>query len=101
MVSSKSSSSVTFETKKIFLNFDFFRGVIEVKVLCEHVVFSMILFTFWGIFVKIKDFFYKNSNLKLYFTQQMNQFCVPNRRKAIKRLVLVSQGSLLSKKFEL
>ena len=47
------------------------------------------LFTFSVIFLQIKTFSIKNNISKLNFTPKMNQFCVPNRLKAIKRLVLV------------
>ena len=56
VVSLKSSSSVEFEYKKNFWNFVFFDKLSRFKVLCEHVIFGMILFTVWGIFAQIKIF---------------------------------------------
>ena len=55
MVSIK-SSSVEFETKKIFLNFIFFEEISRIEVLCEHGIFGMILFTFSVIFHQFKIF---------------------------------------------
>ena len=40
VVSLKSSSSVEFEIKKIFLNFDFFEELSRFKVSCEHWIFG-------------------------------------------------------------
>ena len=54
MVSLKSSSSVEFKTKKIFLNFGFFEELSRIEVLCEHWIFSMM---FSVIFLQIKIFF--------------------------------------------
>ena len=68
------------------------------KALCEHGISGMILFTFILIFVQIKFILKKNINLKLRFRLQNKHFCVVNRRKAIKSLVLVSKRSFLSKK---
>ena len=70
------------------------------KVLCEHAIFGMISFTFRGIFVQNKTFSIKIVNQIYISGNRFNQFFVPNRRKAIIRLVLVSLESLLSKKFE-
>ena len=58
----------------------------------------MILFIFSVIFVKIKIFSIKTFIQIFISRYKMNQFCVPNRRKAIQRLVLVSSGRLLLKK---
>ena len=89
VVSLKSSSSAEFETKKIFLKFVFFfEELSRIEVFCEHLIFDMILFIFSVIF-QFKIFIIKNIDSKLHFTPQ-NQLWVPNRRKAIKRLVLVS-----------
>ena len=60
------------------------------KILCEHLIFGMILFTFRGNFVQIKFFSLKLVIQNYISRHKMNLFCVPNRRKAIKRLVLVS-----------
>ena len=60
MVSLKSSSSVEFEIKKIFLNFVFFEELSRFKVLCEHGIFGSLLFTFTVIFVRINVFSTKN-----------------------------------------
>ena len=71
MVSLKSSSSVEFEIKKIFLNFVFFfEKLSRIEALCEHVIFGMILFTFSVIFLQIKSFSVKNIESKLHFTPQ-------------------------------
>ena len=59
------------------------------EVLCEHLIFGMILFTFSVIFLQIINF-QKMVVSKLHSSHKMNQFCAPNRQKAIKRLVLVS-----------
>ena len=42
--------------KKDFFLFFFFEELLRVKFLREHVTFGMILFTFEGIFVQIKNF---------------------------------------------
>ena len=60
-LSLKSSSSVEFEIKRFFYYRFFFKELSRFEVLCEHVIFGMILFTIWGIFVQIKIFFYKKS----------------------------------------
>ena len=60
MVSLKSSSSVEFEIKKIFLNFVFSEELSRIKVSCEHWIFGSILFTFTVIFVRINVFSTKN-----------------------------------------
>ena len=90
VVSLKNSSSVELEIKKVFLNFVFFfEELSSFKVLCENVIFGMILFTLRGIFVQIKIFSIVIQNH--ISRQKLNQFCVPNTRKAIrKRLFLVS-----------
>ena len=52
-------------------------------------IFGMILFTFRGIFAKIKIFLKKV--VQNYISRRkMNQFCVANRGQKIKRIVLVS-----------
>ena len=56
MVSLKSSSSVEFKIKKIFLNFVFFDELSRIEVLCVQGIFGMILFTFSVIFLQIKIF---------------------------------------------
>ena len=93
MVSLKSSSSVEFEYKKIFLIFVFFEELSSTEVLCEHEwIFGMILFSFREIFLQIKIFSIKIV-FQIYIScHKMNQLCVPNRLKAIKRLVLLIQG---------
>ena len=60
----------------------------------------MILFTFRVIFVQSKNYSIKIIVQNYISGHKMNQFYVPNRRKAIKGLILVSKGSLLSKKIE-
>ena len=60
MVSLKSSSSVEFEIKKIFLNFGFFEELSRFKVSCEHWIFGSLLFTFTVFFVRINVFSTKN-----------------------------------------
>ena len=68
MVSLKSSSSVEFKIKKIFLNFVFFfEELSRIEVLCEHGIFGMILFTFSVISLQIKIFSINNSISKLHF----------------------------------
>ena len=60
----------------------------------------MILFTFSEIFLQIKILSIKMV-FQIYIScQKLNQLCVPNTLKAIKRLVLVSEESSLSKKIE-
>ena len=46
VISLESSSSVEFGIKKFFLNFLFFEELLRFNVLCEHVMFGIILFTF-------------------------------------------------------
>ena len=70
VVSLKNSSSVEFE-KKIFEFRFFFEELSRFKVLCEHVIFGMILFTYRGIFVQIWIFFDKNGNSNLHLTPQV------------------------------
>ena len=60
MVSLKSSSSVEFELKKIFLKFVFFEELLRFKVSCEHWIFGSLLSTFTVIFVRINVFSKKN-----------------------------------------
>ena len=55
VVSLKRTSSVEFEIEKIFFNFVFFE-LSRFKVLCENVIFGMILFSFRGTFFQIKIF---------------------------------------------
>ena len=40
VVSLKSSSSLDFEIKKIFVNFVIFEELPRIEVLCEHVIFG-------------------------------------------------------------
>ena len=56
----KSLSSVEFEINKNFSNLVFFEELSRFKILCEHGIFGMILFTFRGTFVQIKVFSLKN-----------------------------------------
>ena len=53
VVSLKSSSSVEFETKKIFLNFIFFEELSRIEF-CDNGIISIILLTFSEILVQIK-----------------------------------------------
>ena len=53
----KSWSSIDLETKKIVLKFASFEELSRIEVLCEHMIFDMILFTFSVIFPQIKIFF--------------------------------------------
>ena len=62
VVSLKSSTSVEFEIKKIFLNFVFFEELSRFKVSCEHWIFGSLLFTFTVIFVRINVFLLKFYN---------------------------------------
>ena len=66
MVSLKSSSSVEFESKKKhFPNLFFFEVLSRIEILCEHGIFSMILFTFSVKFLQIKIFLNKiNQNFR-------------------------------------
>ena len=85
MVSLKSSSSVEFEIKKIFLNLLIFEELSRFRVLCEHEIFGMILFIFSEIFLQIK-IISRNVVFQNYIScHKMHQFCVPNRLKAIKK----------------
>ena len=84
MVSLKSSCSVEFGIKKIFFNFLFFE-LSRFDVLCEHMIFGMILFTLRRIFIQIKIFSVKIVIQNYISCHKMNPFCVPNRRKAIKK----------------
>ena len=62
----------------------------------------MILFTFSVINFKLEFFSEKNINSKLFSRYKMNEFCALNRGKAIKKLVLVSEGKrCLLSEFEL
>ena len=54
VVSLKSSSCLEFDKKKIVLNFAFSEEFSMFKILCEQVIFGMILFTFRWIFIQIK-----------------------------------------------
>ena len=47
-----------------FFEFRFFEELSRFKVLCEHLIFGMIILTFRGIFFQIKIVFYKNSYSK-------------------------------------
>ena len=68
MVSLKSTSSVEYGIKKIFLNFIFFEELSRIEVLFEHGIFGMILFNFSVIFqIKISI---KKTNSKLHFIPQ-------------------------------
>ena len=85
-----------FKIKKIFLwNFVFFEELSSFKFLCEHAIFA------WFFSLLAKFLFKLSSSIKILFRNyislyRLKQFCVTNR--PIKRLVLVSWGSLLSKK---
>ena len=97
MVSLKSWSSLEFEIKKNFSKFLFFKELSRIKILCGHVIFGMISFTFSVIFFQTMIFSLNYFNSKLHFTPQKELICIPNTQKVIKRLVLVSYGSLLLK----
>ena len=58
LVSLKSSSSVELEIQ-IFLNFVFFSRSYRGLKFCVNTIFGMILFTFRGLFVQIKNFLQK------------------------------------------
>ena len=94
VVSLKNSSSVEFGTN-FCLNFVFFEEISRIDFLCEQGIFVMNLFSFSVIFHQIKIIFIKISIQNYISRHKMHQFWVPNRRKAMKRLVLVSWGSLL------
>ena len=72
--------------KKISLNFvSFFEELSRIEVLCEHGIFGMILFTLSVIFLQIKIFSIKIV-FQIYIScHKLNQLCVPNRLKAIKK----------------
>ena len=75
---------VEFETRKIILNFAFFEELSRIEVLCEHVIFDMILFTFSVIFLQIKTIFLKKFWLKITFQAKkwVNfEFLIDERRK--------------------
>ena len=80
VVSLKSSSSVDFGINKIFSKFSFFEELARFKVLREHVMLGIILFN-----CSNKDFFFIKIYSKLNFMLKMKEFCVSNRRKAIKK----------------
>ena len=92
VVSLKSASSVQFKIKKIFLIFVFFEDLSRFKV-CEHAIFAWFCLTFSKIFVQIKALLLFQNYIS---HNKLKQFRVANR--PIKRLVLVSWRSLLSKK---
>ena len=86
VVSLKSCSSVEFKTKKIFLNFVFFfEELSTIEVLCEHGIFGMILFISSVIFLQIKILSKKIIFQINISCHKLNQLCVPNRLKAIKK----------------
>ena len=70
MTSLKSSSSLQFEIKKIFLNLVLFEELSRIEILFEHVIFGMISFTFSVIFLQIMIFSLKIFHSKLHFTPQ-------------------------------
>ena len=86
MVSLKSGSRVEFKIQNIFFqNFAFLEELSRIEVLREHGIFGMILFTFSVIFLQIKIFSIKIV-FEIYIScHKMNQLCVSNRLKAIKR----------------
>ena len=90
VVSLKSCSSVEFKIKKIFWISFFFEQLSRIEILCEHGIFGMNLFTFSVIFLQIKLFSIKIVFQIYVLCHKMDQLCVPNRLKLIKRLVLFS-----------
>ena len=74
MVSLKISSSLDFEIKKSFLSFVFFEELSRIEVLCEHVIFGMISFTFSVIFLQSMIFSLKIFHSKKNFTPQKESF---------------------------
>ena len=54
VVSLKSSHRVEFETKKDFFYFRFFEELSRIEILCEHGIFSMILFTLSVFWLKLR-----------------------------------------------
>ena len=70
VVSLWSSSSLEFEIKKIFLTFVVFEELSRIELLCEHVIFGMISFTFSVIFLQIMIFSLKIFYSKLHFMPQ-------------------------------
>ena len=70
MASLKSSSSLEFKIKTIFLNFVFFEVLSRIEVLCEHVIFGMISFNFSLIFLQIMILSLEIFHSKLHFTPQ-------------------------------
>ena len=77
----KSSSSVAFETIKVLLNFILFEELSKIEILCEPVIFRMILFSV--IFLKMKIFFYWKMLIKKYISRQIRiyiDFLIDERR---------------------
>ena len=66
--------------KKDFLNFVFFEELSRFKVLCEHGIFGIILFTFSVIFVQIKIFSIKIL-IQIYISLYKIKQFFANRRK--------------------
>ena len=63
-------------------------------------IFGMILFTLRRIFIQIKIFSVKIVIQNYISCHKMNPFCVPNRRKAIKKTSSGLIGKFFIKKFE-
>ena len=81
----KSSSSVQFEIKKIFLNFVCFEELSRFKVSCEHEIFGSLLFTFSLIFVRINIFSINILNQNYLSRYKKHEFGAPKTRKTVKK----------------
>ena len=79
------------------MNFVFFAELWRFKFLCERRTFGVILLTFSLNFVNIKIFSIKISIQDYILRHSVKLFCLRKRRKATKRLLLVTWVSLLSK----
>ena len=100
VISLKSCSSVEFKIKDFFEFRFFFEELSRIEVLCEHWIYGMILFTFTVIFLQIKIFSMKMV-FQIYIScHKMNQLCVPNRLKAIKKTSSGLIGKFTIKKTE-
>ena len=73
----------TIQNENFFLSFVFFE-LSRIEVLLEHEIFGMILFTFSVIF-QINIFPIKIVIHNYISRHKTNQYCVPNRRKEIKK----------------
>ena len=85
MVSLKSSSSVEFEIKKSFLNFDCYEELLRFKFSFERGIVGSHMFTFSVIFVRINNFYIKNLIQSYLSCSKMHQFGVPKRKQTTEK----------------